>query len=372
MRRILLIPIVLVFTASLASAQPNTTGGTNQSPPSASDRYVPPSEIDGENMDAWIKKLSHRDPETRRVAIGTVPNFGAPAAKESIPKIVDLLGDRDTSVRIEALYILSTNPIDDPKQLTEIITRIDEALLTHSQVSVRIQAALALARIGPVAAKTLPRLLSEYALRNPNSYELRKAAAFAIGRVALRPNGPDPKVLEKLLPSLTDESATVRADVIESLIVLGRPSDDKDWQHELRVVNDKLTTERNEIHLLWLRVLIMRLDAAKITSAYLKPIADALLHKDHRVRMAAVQLIWMMGKAASPQAGALRAGLLLDKSEKPDDLDFLAWCLAAIGQMGTDAAFMVNEVKPLAEHKNEEIKNYAKQTLQLLLPPAKK
>src|SRR5262245_18707835 len=208
MWRIPIITIVLLMTVGLASAQKNQTNGSTQSQPS--DRYIPPKDIGGEDLEAWIKKLSHKDPDVRREAIATLPAFGPPAAK-AVPKIVDMLGDQDTAVRMQALYTLSSNPIDDPNQLKELIARLD-SLLTYHQASVRIQAALAAARIGPPANKLIPKLLNDYSMiRNANSYEVRRASVFALGRVAIDPaNGPDRKVLSALLQSLSDESALVR------------------------------------------------------------------------------------------------------------------------------------------------------------------
>jgi HEAT repeat protein len=359
-------PVLIAFAAM--------TGIARSQPTSASVDYTPPKLIGGEDMESWIKKLNHSDPGIRVTAVRCVPMFGKDAAK-AIPKMVDLILDRDTSVRLAAVDVLSSNGVDDPKQLKEMFGYLNDNYLYSPQTSLRTQGAFAIGRMAPllisafskdIAEKTIPRLLSEYQLRYPGSFELRKAAAFALGRVAYSPDGSDTRAIVALIRALNDDSLAVRVEATQSLILLGPPSDAGSILKEKKILSDKMVVEKNNVQRIWLRLAFMRLDVKEVTAKNLEPVAKALDDSDPLVRSAAAQALGMMGKSASTVAGNLRAGLKFEKSEKPEDLDFLIKCLWAIGQMGTDAGFMMNDVKPLTQHKNEQIRKIAQDTLDSL------
>jgi HEAT repeat protein len=363
MRRIAPVLMIFAVTAGVARSQPTST----------SSEYKPPKEVLGESLDAWIKKLNSSDPGIREAAIRLLPLFGPDAAK-AIPRMVDMVMDPDVSVRLAAVFILSSNPINDVKQLKEMFGYLNESYLFNAQTPLRTQAALAIGRMGSelvknfpkeIADKTIPRLLSEYQLRYPGSFELRKAAAFALGRVGFNSDGSDPRAVKGLIQALNDNSVDVRVTATQSLILLGPPGNGQQLLVEKKLLHDRMIAEKG-VQRIWLRVAFMRLDPKEITENNLKVIGESLDAKELMVRSAAAEALGFMGKAAASQAGRLRVGLQLANSEKPEDLDFLAKCLWAIGQMGTDAAFLINDVQPLTKHKNDQIKAFAKETLELL------
>lgn len=336
--------------------------------------YQPPKEILGDNLESWIKKLSDRNPTVRSNAVRLVPLFGKDAAK-AVPKMVDMLRDQDISVRLAAVDVLSSNPIDDPQQLKEMFGCLNDSYLYSQQTSLRTQGAFAIGRMGfvlirafpkDIAEKTIPRLLSEFQLRYPGSYEVRKAAAFALGRVAFGPDGSDPRVVKGLIQSLNDDSVDVRVAATQSLILLGPPSNDQQLLAEKKILFDKMIAEKDGVQRIWLRVAFMRLDAKEVTANNLKAIAESLDAKVPAVRSAAAEALGMIGRSAASKAGDLRVGLKLVDSEKPEDFDFLLKCLWALGQMGPDASFLMNEVRPLTQHKNEQIRKFAQDTLDQL------
>ncbi len=214
-----------------------------------------------------------------------------------------------------------------------------------------------------VAEKTIPRLLSEYQLRNSISHELRSAAAFALGRVAYGAAGSNTQAIIGLIHALNDDSLAVRVEATRSLILLGLPQSPKDILTEKKIINTRVATEKDDVLRIWLRVAYMRLDQTAINDKNLLPIAKELDSTDLAVRSAAAEAMGMMGKDAKNLAGHLRAGLKLYESDKQEDMYFMIRCLYAVEQMGTEASFLKTDVMRLVKHKNEQVKAYAKQAL---------
>ena len=358
--------LAVTIGASVAGALPAQQQPTPA--PSTSDKYVPPKEIGGDDLDDWIKKLKHSDPSTRENALRVIPFFGVDA-KKAIPQMIERMVDRDHSVRLTAMAVLGSNLIDDPKHLKSIMLNLEQ-LLYHGQSTVRIQAATMAGRLGILGEKTLlPKLLSEFQVRNEYSYEVRKAACFALGRVTQGDavKGPDRRALLALVHALSDDCVFVRIEAAQSLMMLGNPSEPADQESEKRILLERIIKEPDRTLVIWLRLCLMRLDAKLINPANLNPIADALTSTDIRLRSTAAEALGMMGKDANAKAGNLREGLKFATSDKPEDVDFMVKCLWAIGQMGKDADFMINDIKPLTEHKYDIVKAYAKDALESLM-----
>ena len=353
MRRFLLILAVSILLLN---------GVRAQVPASAtSERYVPPEKIEGDGLDEWIKKLSHPDPATRIKAIQTLPMFGPPAAK-AVPQLVKLLDDRDISVRLAAMYVISNNPIKDPVDIENILRSLYEQLV-HGQTAIRIQAAIVIGKMGPAAYKAIPRLISDYQIRYPSSYEVREAAAFALGRVAFDyVHGPNTDAILALIRAMSDECLKVRVAAVDSLIILGRPFNAADEAAELKILQTRLGAETNKVLSLWVRVALIRLETPQNGDKLIKPIADALRSDDVNVRNAATDCVAILGSAASSIAGHLRVGLQL-VSDKPEDLEFRARCLYAAGKIGGDAKFLGEDITPSLTHKDARIRGYAKEAM---------
>jgi len=373
-RRALFVAAAFVLCSpAIASAQPAQAPPNDPKSmvPSAPTAYTPPKEIDGEGLEAWIKKLDHKDPVLRARAVHTVPRFGDPA-KKAIPKIIDLIGYKDHSVRMAALHVATTNKIDDEKQREAVVRRIMDSMINHEQTVIRLAASQACTRIGFPAAKAIPILAGNTHLRFPYSVELRKSAAEALGMVA-QPDpmlkevvGPNRLAIIALIGALSDESLQVRIEAAQSLLYLGAPSQPEDIAKEKKILLERIVIEPDRVLSMWLRVCLMRMDDTLVTAKNLDPIASGLRSKEHRERLNAADALAIMGPAAKDKAGDLREGLRLAQSEKIDDLEFLAKCLQAIGYMGKEASFLKAEIEPLLNHKNDIIKRYAKTAIDMV------
>lgn len=121
------------------------------------------------------------------------------------------MNDLDARVRLEAITTLDKRDHGDDRLIVEALQR---RLLTDSDGAVRAEAARALGRIGPRAAKALPTLLR--ALSDSDG-ETQRAAALAIG--ALQPALPN--ITPQLIGQLSDPGPGVRGAVALAFGALG-------------------------------------------------------------------------------------------------------------------------------------------------------
>lgn len=366
----LTLSILLLATIPVVAQPPAATPPTTPPPTSTEMRPTsPPSEILGDSLDTWIKRLDSKDAAVRELAVRTVPLFGAPA-KKALPKLVDLTSDPDYAVRLAALFIVTANPIDDEKLQARIAQKVVDTC-RHSQTAVRIAGAQAASRLGTAAAGAIDVLIGEYHIRNSLSYEARKAAAEALGQVAQRDpknpeSGPDRRAIIALINALSDSCLAVRIEAAQSLLFLGPPARPEDLEREKQILLQRIVAEPDKVLALWLRVCLIRLEPSLLTPKNIEPIAAALRSTEHRVRVNAADALALMGPAAKDRAGDLREGLRYANSDKPEDLEFLAKCLWAIGNMGKEASFLTQEVKPLVNHKDPTIKALAQEAVDRL------
>src|SRR5262245_56489505 len=178
-----------------APATPAPAGNKSGSPGAAA-ASKPPVKFLEHDLDFWIDMLSpdvNRDAAVRELAIHTaIPIFGPDAMKKAMPKIVNRLQDPDPTVRLHAMKAICEWGIDDPTLKNAALTRMfsgaAESVIRSSNDMLKLAAVNAAAHIGTPAALAIP-VLADY-LRNSSSYELRKAAAAALGQVGRE----DPKV----------------------------------------------------------------------------------------------------------------------------------------------------------------------------------
>lgn len=322
-----------------------------------------PTEVGGESLDDWIKKLKDSDPSVRDMAIRVIPMFGDPA-KKAIPTLISMMvNDNDTTVKVSALLTMTSVDVTEPEHVKKIVTNV-QTMLKHSQGAIRIQAAAAAARIGPSARITIGQL-ADYLIRDQSSFEVRKAGAHALGYVGRdEQNWPDHRALLALLGAISDPALAVRVEALQSLIILGKPSSEDDTEAMRKSINARLNQksakyESDKVMQLFLRVCLMRLDEKQVTEANLSPISSAL--RDPKLRMSAARALELLGKDARSKVPNLIEGL---QSDKPEDLPFVAVCLSALAAMGTDAKPAEAAVMKLTSHTNEGIKMIAKEALE--------
>src|SRR5262249_40614550 len=196
-------------------------GAAQPHPPRPQKATKPPPNFLEHDLDWWISRLSpdvNPDAAVRELAIHTaIPIFGPEGQKKALPKVVNRLLDSDPAVRLWAMKAVCEWGIDDPTlrniALTRMFSGAAESVIRSSNDMLRLGAVNAAGHIGPPAALAIP-VLADYA-KNSNSYELRQAAAAALGQVgredakvamlvgaAGAQHGPDPRAIRALIDRL--------------------------------------------------------------------------------------------------------------------------------------------------------------------------
>src|SRR5262249_52433110 len=142
--------------------------------------------------------MSSKDRSKGEKAIDTVQLFG-PRSYEALPALLAELEKHtvsfpiDISIRVHGVIalgnILGSTKDPDPKHMDRAIKLLSK-FLNDGQAAVRYQAVMSLGKLGPAAQATIPALLKS--LREPGTWEVRQAAAMALGSVAMDPTGKRP------------------------------------------------------------------------------------------------------------------------------------------------------------------------------------
>src|SRR5262249_24471292 len=107
------------------------------------------------------------------------------------------------------------------------------------------------------AKSALPRL-TDMVTRDYGSWEIRRAAALALGTIGfdIDVGQPDPRAINALISALGDSCSQVRLQALVSLGSLGTPKRPADHQKvERAVVNAINNPKQNPVVVIWARVL---------------------------------------------------------------------------------------------------------------------
>lgn len=263
--------------------------------------------IAGKTMDQWIQDLHNGNPSVRETALHVLPQYGI-AARRAIPEIAVELRDPDVSVRVNAAIAVGVIGLDD-KDVRKTVSMLKQIIQQDREASARLQAIMAIARIGADAKDATSRVA--YALTaDLSAWEIRKAAALALGNIALDPKrGPDMIALRALsFAALSDVDKEVKLQSLMSLVKLGPPVYDREDNTATKeAVNCKRQVEgrlrgvvsnSEPIIRIWGHMALMRMD--KVSEKELKPIAKLLTHADLMTRVQAAQALGTIGPEAKP------------------------------------------------------------------------
>lgn len=307
-------------------------------------------EINGKSLDQWIKLIEDRDPSLREQAIKTVAVLG-PQGKKAVPALIRQvrMDQNDLSPRTNAVIAIGLIIPDDPQHAKEAVAAI-LPLLNSQQGIIRFQAATTLGNLGP-AAKTATGRLAEM-IRDSASWEIRKASAYALGRVAVdEKNFADMRALRALADGIDDVSREVRVESLQGIINLGPPATQADQLALKALLDKRVKADKDKLAAIWLRVALMRIDAASVNdtnfnyiSAQLKAIEPPGIAAD------AARALGVCGPAASKQVGALIDAL------KSSDVTLVTWAAWALGRIGNDAKPALPALEKLKESSDPSIK----------------
>jgi HEAT repeat protein len=285
---------------------------SSQSTKDKKDRF--PTEIGGRSFEQWMADLHDRyDPTVRQTAIRTVIQFKPESVKKAVPSLTAALKESDASLRNDAAVALSiaVNYLD-LSQSTErdmLQKAVDglKPLVLDEQRAVRIHACSTLAAIRQYAKGAIPNLTT--ALKDSLSWEVRKAAANALGAIALDPkDGPDPAAMKALTTALNDSCAPVRLEAISSLFQLGLSRRTQEVTDEKEALNNRLK-DKDKVVVLWARTLLMFLDEKQMNDGNLKRLANELGDPELRVRCQAASALGTLGKKARSKVPDLISAL---------------------------------------------------------------
>jgi HEAT repeat protein len=305
-----------------------------------------PSEINGKNLQAWIKELKDADPGVRERATKTICNFDLDiAAREAGSALIDTLSDSDTGVRVNALIALATVGVHD-----QFVAKAVAALtqrLQDQQAIVRLHAAVVLAHMDLDARSAIPDLIQRS--KDLSAYEIRKAAVKALARTgaADKKNQVDMRAAKALIETFAggfaDKSAEVRQEAVMALGMMGLPDKPADKQAELAALEIAFSDKDKGVAI-WARVSYMALD--DVSEKHLAAICAHLKGKDYAARIEAVRALGTMGPKAKGKLADLY-DQLLDK--EPNMIAAAAW---ALGEMGNDAVKAVPDMTKMLDRKD--------------------
>jgi len=310
---------------------------------------APPREIHGKSVEQWIKEIHSKDRSKGETAIQTVLMFGPERAYDALPVLIAELKRNtsflnvDVSIRVNATLaigvILSGTKSPDPDLVKDAVLVLNR-MLGDNQEIVRYQAAEALAKLGPAAKSAIPLLLA--ALRDPNTWKTRQAAAAALGFVALDKNEPSPNVSEALLKALNDSAAQVRVAALQSLANLGRLSSAKKKAQIIATIMAKAEYDPEPSVRIWAHMGAMNI-AEKVTDAHVSAIAAVLGGADVMGRVHAAQALGMIGPRAKKAISRLTDTL----DDKQDEV--VMECIKALANMKDTAAAALPALQGLAK-----------------------
>lgn len=287
-------------------------------------------EFQGKTLDQWIKEIEDIDPSIREHAIKMVALMG-PSAKKAAPAVIRNINmNVDLSPQTNAIIAIGLILPDDPAHREKAILTLISSL-SSTQGIVRYQAANSLGNFGIASRNAIGRLTE--VIRDPASWEIRKASAFALGRCGYAENNfPDIRALIALNKGIDDVSKEVRIEALQGLINLGPPELPKDRFALKEHFDKRLKVDKDKYVSIWIRVALMRLDEAAITPANLNFIAG-YLKKNEPVGIAAdaARALGAIGPPAKSTVPELIAAL----GDK--DITLVAWAAWALGRMGPDA-----------------------------------
>jgi HEAT repeat protein len=377
-----------------------------------------PTKVGGKTLKQWITDLKNSDPSLRETAVRAIGQFGG-AAKEAVPDLIARLSDPDYGVQVNAAIALRAVGVAnmDKKDVPMAVKGLTQMLGVGGTAS--LHAAVAIADYGAEARIAVTNLISN--TKNTKSWEVRRVAAGALGRVAADPkDGPEPRVVQTLLGLVnSDPCGPVR---MESILALGSVGPIR--QDLLRSVNDVMAKvirdDKDDAVKVWAHVMkanlnpsdkpasvsfaVSKLDKGEpnvraqaaralgilgakeqlgrlvealtdlegassnaaavlvglkddLTAAHVADVAKLLDDKDRNVQIQAVNVLSSLGAKAKPHIPALA------KLAESKDYDLVELVVRGLGQLGKDAAAAVPELTRIKDHEDPVIKQAVAEAL---------
>ncbi len=377
---LLLAAVVDAQPTAPVAAQPSKKE-TDKKDPDKKDPVKPPevkwpTDINGKDIKAVMEDMGHLDPTIREFAARTLPNFGPPAQKGEVSKLLlkRMNVERDPTVRFAVWNAVGAIPFDNEDDNTEALRLLINVIDTGaSGGSSRYQAVQTVSMFGPRASGAITALTGVAA--SDASYETRRTIASTLGRVGFNETtGPNMKALSSLADRFArDESAAVRMESLQALMLLGPPWDGVKKAGMMmpppintksaevivkymkaRVGDPKMKREgleKDKQVEIWARLVLMRFDPKEVNEENLDAFARHLTGIEVGVKVQALQAIALMGETAGKKVNAV-ANLL---SEKDQPIQLTLVTVQTLAAMGAGAKPAIPELKKLADEMKKTI-----------------
>ena len=356
-----------------------------------------PTQIDGKNLEGWLKETHSPDPAVREAACRAVPVFGPEARKPAIKDMVRLITDEDSGVRMAALGTVGAMLFEDKAEQAQVFTSLRLLLSrTFNGAPGRLYATRALAAYGADAG-VQANIAQLDEIKTDSWWETRKAVANALGLIGAPvyddppkkdpttgnfvPKRPASEQAQKTLRFMLehDKSAAVRLEAANSLILLGPPAftTAADYLKAIHPSFDLATTrltgktvdgkkaarEDDRTVQVWLYVLQMMLDDRVIKDTMPK-VAEYLQDQSLVVRAQTLNALASMGAQSEPVLPQVRECLKTYK----DQPILMAAVMRVLVAMGKNVAGgVVPDLEEFAkETKDEELKKLTLETIDAL------
>ncbi|CAN5297871.1 hypothetical protein BH11PLA2_BH11PLA2_40710 [soil metagenome] len=331
-----------------------------------------PTQVGGKDLAAWLKEFTDsKDGSVREMAVKVIPMFGPTARAPALKPLIRRLGDEtDPGVRANIILALGAIGSEKPEEAKQICEALHGILLKAGLGSpVRLHASRALAHYGPAAALAIPTFKN---VAEDPAWETRQAVAQTLGRIgrATDPKkGPNSQAMNILIDRLMrEESAVVRLEIAQSLLMLGPPAYRPDVQGDyekvikpfLDVIAKKLESETDDATRVWLLMVNMAYDGRAFNDTTITRIADYLNKPDVYAKYAALRALGLLGDKAKAAVNAM-IGVL-----RSEDNSLVAEAIAALAAMKTLAKDALPELERIKAGTNDYLKTMATEAIDII------
>jgi HEAT repeat protein len=253
--------------------------------------------VGGKSLKQWIEEIHSLDPSRRENAIRTIHMLKG--AEEAIPALIERVEkDNDSSPRVNAVMALGAIDFTKEEDVKRAVNALAIRLTTDSQSIIRFQCALVLGRFGARARPALSALIQ--ATRDMGSWEIRKAAVFALTRTMTDVTATvNPLAVDALTSRMynVEPSTLVRLEATMSICSIGKVSLDE----SKKIVAALKTAEKDKEVAIQIWALVgMCVHDNRLTKNDIATLNKFLKHKDLPARTHAARAIGTIASVGNP------------------------------------------------------------------------
>jgi HEAT repeat protein len=328
----------------------------------------PYTEVGGHTLEYWTGQIASKDQSKSEIALRMIVQFSPDKAYHAVPVILDRLR-RHPNTRVDASVcaqgaialgvILGNYKEADHKTIKDAVS-ILKRFLSDTQAIIKLRAVQALGSLGTDARDAIPEVIT--LVRDASTFETRKAAALALGQIAVdKTNGPSLNVLNALYAALSDGSLQVRLAALQSLTWLGSPGNATLRQGLVNSLDLVTHKDADDSMKIWAHMAVMNITGS-IDQERIEKIAQMLNSPEPFTRVQAAQALGAIGEKAKGMVPRL-----INKLSDPDPASayWAAWALGRIGPAAANALPALERIK-MDSTQLEPIRKMAQEAVDLI------